>query len=78
MNHFSTKLLSQPIQIGQGGRWEANADQIYMALVRLEALLSSFLAREIKQTFGERGTRDRSQVSRWLRSFPRHGDSPAG
>jgi hypothetical protein len=49
------ELLSQPIQIGQGGRWEANADQIYMALVRLEALLSSFLAQEIKQTFGERG-----------------------
>jgi hypothetical protein len=46
------ELLSQPVQTGQGGRWEGNPDQIYMALVRLEALLSSFLAREIKQTFG--------------------------
>jgi hypothetical protein len=49
------ELLSQPMQIGQGGHWEGNADQIYAAMVRLEALLSSFLAKEIKQTFGERG-----------------------
>lgn len=47
------ELLARPPLIGQGGRWEANSDQIFMALVRLEALLSSFLAREIKQTFGE-------------------------
>jgi hypothetical protein len=49
------ELLSQPIQIGQGGRWEGNADQIYIALVRLEALLSSYLAKEIKQSYGEQG-----------------------
>jgi hypothetical protein len=47
------ELLSSQIQVGQGGRWEGNPDQIYMALVRLEALLSSSLAREIKQTYGE-------------------------
>jgi len=44
--------LEKPVQPGQGGRWEANPDQIFLALVRLEALLSSFLAREIKQVFG--------------------------
>jgi hypothetical protein len=48
------ELLGQPVQIGQGGHWEGNADQIYAAMVRLEALLSCFLAKEIKQTFGER------------------------
>jgi hypothetical protein len=48
------ELLERPPQIGQGGRWEANPDQIFAALVRLEAMLSSFLAREIKQTFGAR------------------------
>lgn len=49
------ELLGKAVQIGQGGRWEANADQIYMALVRMEALLSSSLAKEIKQTYGDRG-----------------------
>lgn len=48
------ELLSKPLVIGQGGRWEANPDQIYTAMVRLEALLSSYLAREIKQTLGEK------------------------
>lgn len=45
------ELLEEPAPAGQGGRWEANPDQIF-ALVRLEALLSSFLAREIKQMYG--------------------------
>lgn len=48
------ELLEGSPKIGQGGRWEANPDQIFAALVRLEAMLSSFLAREIKQTFGAR------------------------
>jgi len=46
------ELLAQPVQVGQGGRWDANPDQIFASMVRLEALLSSFLAREIKQTYG--------------------------
>jgi hypothetical protein len=46
------ELLSQPPMRGQGERWEATPDQIFMALVRLEALLSSYLAREIKQSCG--------------------------
>lgn len=46
------ELLNRPPAVGQGQRWEGNPDQIYMAMVRLEALLSSCLAREIKQTCG--------------------------
>lgn len=46
------ELLEEPAPAGQGGRWEANPDQIFVALVRLEALLSCFLAREIKQMYG--------------------------
>lgn len=46
------EILRTPVHVGQGGRWEADAAELYMPLVRLEASLSSFLAREIKQTFG--------------------------
>jgi hypothetical protein len=46
------EVLRQPLQTGQGGHWEASPANVYLALVRLEGSLSSFLAREIKQTFG--------------------------
>ncbi|MBN1315866.1 MAG: L-2-amino-thiazoline-4-carboxylic acid hydrolase [Anaerolineales bacterium] len=47
------ELLASPVKTGQGGRWEADPNQIYTAMVRLEALLSCYLSREIKQTLGE-------------------------
>ncbi len=45
-------ILSRPLTVGQGGHWEAHPPEIFLALVRLAASLSSFLAREIKETFG--------------------------
>ena len=39
------ELLAAPLKTGQGGRWEADANQIFTSMVRLEALLSSYLAR---------------------------------
>lgn len=47
-------LLGSTLKIGQGGRWEANTDQLFTPMVRLEALLSSCMAHEIKQTLGEK------------------------
>jgi hypothetical protein len=48
-------VLSVPLEIGQGGRWEATPATSWLALVRLEASLSSHLGNEIKATFDERG-----------------------
>ncbi len=45
-------ILGRPLKVGQGGHWEATAPEVYLALVRIEAALSSFLAKEIKETLG--------------------------
>jgi hypothetical protein len=46
-------VLSKPLKIGQGGRWEATPSTSWLALVRLEASLIACLGNEIKAAFGE-------------------------
>ena len=48
------EVLSKPLVIGQGGRWEATPATSWLALVRLEASLIAHLGNEFKATFGER------------------------
>jgi hypothetical protein len=48
------EVLREPLVVGQGGTWEATPPNIYLALVPLEASLSSSFATQIKLAYPER------------------------